>query len=248
MKLGLIIFNLLLTTTLALLMLAFYFHAKNKLRGAGNNLRELGNQYIIYEVDILDTIPLSTKINIENKTLVGILMDLNDSVKIDMVAKYHDGINVPVNFNLDEIVNIDTMLTLPDSLSLLANCKIPVNQKFSLPNLEGIKVAVQATIPLNQLISARAPGPIRFKSHIPIRMKIVQNLPINLDLRIPINERVKLNLPIANYASIYFPEPLLISGRIPIHLRVPIKIPLSKTPIKQYLDSTANDLDGLLNF
>jgi hypothetical protein len=42
-----------------------------------------------------------------------------------------------------------------------------------------------------------------------------------------------------------FPNQLHITGKVPIHLKVPVNIPLSATPLKKYLDKTADDLDAM---
>lgn len=235
-----------LSCSLVIILLLVYFNASKKLKSASGHLRALGNQYIHYMASVDDTISVQTTISIDNSVPIRISMTLDDSIPINMQVQYNDSINIPVDLNINQVIDVDTLINIPDSLPVLIKASIPIDQQFKLVNLMGFKARIKAIIPLNQLVSAQVQKLFRFNSFIPIQMKVSQGIPVKLNLRIPINNKIRLRLLIKDSASVFFPKVLPIRGFIPIHLKVPVDIPLWQTPIKKYLDSTAEDLDNLL--
>ncbi len=242
------VLSLLVSIGLMIGLAAFYLKAKGRLKDAATNLHQLGNQSIYYVAAVSDSIPLHTAINITNQVPVQLLMKLSDSLRIVMPVTYNHTLNIPVNLNIDKVLHIDTLLELPEPLKLAVNGNIPVDQKFEMVSLGHIKIKVKADIPIDEQLNARLSQQTRFKSDIPIRMQIKDHIPVVLNLRIPVNQKIKIDLPIKNMAQVGFPGKLNITGMIPIHLKVPVNIPLAKTPLKYYLDKTADDLDALFSF
>jgi hypothetical protein len=63
-----------------------------------------------------------------------------------------------------------------------------------------------------------------------------------------VDQKIDLELLVKQQALVGFPYNMKMKGRIPITMDIPVKIPLRDTPIKTYLDKTANELDGMLSF
>jgi hypothetical protein len=235
-----------LSIILAYVLTVMYFNAKKNLSDAAQNLKEIGNGIITDTINFESTISLDTEISILRTVPVDLKMTLNDSLKIMLTKKQPLNLKIPINIDLDKVLHVDTTLILNDTLQLTTNGNIPVDQKFTA--FRKIRVPVKASIPIkDQSLSAKLQGATSFTSDIPIRLNINDSLPVNLDLVIPINQNAKIDYLIKNSALIGFPQKLHIKGVIPVHLKIPVQIPLSKTVLKKYLDSTASNLNNILN-
>jgi len=235
-----------LSAVLAYVLAVVYFNAKKNLSDAAQNLKEIGNGVITDTISFDSTIPLDTEINILRTVPVDLKMALNDSLKIMLTKNQPLNLKIPINIDLDQVLHVDTTLTLTDTLEFTTSGNIPVDQKFTV--LKKFKIPVKASIPLqNESLSAKLQGATSFRSDIPIRLNINDSLPVNLDLVIPIDQKAKIDYLIKNSALISFPQKIRIKGMVPIHLKIPIQIPLSKTVLKKYLDSTASNLNNILN-
>jgi len=234
-----------LSAILTFVLLVVYFNAKKNLFDAAQNLKEIGNGIITDTVSFDSEIPLDTEISIL-RTVVDLKMTLNDSLKIMLTKNQPLNLKIPIDIDLDKMLHVDAILTLNDTLKFTTKGDIPIDQKFTV--FGKFKIPVKASIPLkNESFSAKLQGPTRFTSDIPIRLNINDSLPVNLNLVIPIDQKAKIEYLIKNSALISFPQKLRIKGMIPIHLKIPIQIPLSKTVLKKYLDSTATNLNNILN-
>jgi hypothetical protein len=173
-------------------------------------------------------------------------MNVADSIPIAMAVNFKDSFQLPIDIRINDMITIDTIVTFPNPFFININSTIPVEQKMKLVSLGGMNVKVKADLPVNQLVKADIKEPVQIVSAVPVQMRIAQNIPVKLDLQIPIKEKIGINLPIKESAVVTFPKALPISGFVPIRLNVKVSIPIAETPIKKYLDSTADNLDGLL--
>ncbi|MEJ7677377.1 MAG: hypothetical protein WKG06_05785 [Segetibacter sp.] len=239
------IIGFVLSMTLSFAIALFYNNAQKNLLEAAENLRAIGNGVIYDTVYFDSTIPVDTEIRIERTIPVNLNMKLKDSLKIILTKKQSLSLKIPISIDIDKVLHIDTTLILPDTLKLTTNGNIAIDQKFTI--LRKFKIPLKSIIPLkNELLNARLQGSTTFISDIPIRMNIHDSLPIDLDLIIPIDQKAKIDYLVKNMALISFPKKLNIKGLIPIHLIIPIKISLSNTLLKKYLDSTAYNLNNIL--
>lgn len=224
--------------------------AEKRLANASGYLRALGNEYIDYTVQVRDTIDVSTDIEIVKPVPVNIGMTIRDRIPVRMRVGVNDMLTVPVALNIDQVVSVDTSITLPDTVSVKANTMIPVNQKFKWlwGKNSGPNMKIKADIPLNQKLSIAFTDALRFKSAIPVRFMLKDQLPVKLNLDIPVDQKIDLELGIKQQAMVGFPKQLSMKGKIPIRLDIRVKIPLKDTPIKLYLDKTADELDDMLSF
>lgn len=224
--------------------------AEKRLSNASGFLRELGEQSIDHLVQVRDTIDVETEISITEPVPVDIDMLIRDKIPVRMMVDVNDQMTVPVSLNIDETVDVDTSITLPDPVEVQANTLIPVNQKFTWlwGKKKGPKLKIKADIPLDQKLKISFTDPLRFKSAIPVRFTLDDELPVDLKLNIPVDQKIDLELKIDQKAIVGFPYNLKMKGKIPIIMDIPVHIPLRDTPIKTYLDKTANELDGMLSF
>jgi len=241
-------FSLLLCMMTIAILAIVYLRAKHKLTDAAGNLRAIGTKSISYTAEVNDTIPLETTILIPDKVNVGLSMELRHPLRLKMSIPFQTTLQVPVNLSVHQSLRIDTTLELPDALALSVSGHIPVDQKFQLPGLGNIKLRIKASIPVNQPLIAKLTGSTRFRTAIPVQIQIVDTLPIALKLTVPVDQVINLNMAIKSQAQVRFPTRFKISGKVPIHLRVPVLIPIASTPLKNYLDKTADDLNDFFPF
>lgn len=249
LTIGFIVLLLLNIGTIAVLLMV-KGKAENRLANASHFLRELGEQEIDHLVQVRDTIDVETEITITQPVPVDIDMLVRDKIPVKMNVGVHEGITVPISLNINEIVHVDTSITMPDKAKVHAASTIPVNQKFTWlwGKKKGPKLKIKADIPLDQDMEIAFREKLRFQSDIPVRFNLKDNLPVELDLDIPVDQKIDLALAINQRATVGFPVNLKMKGKIPIIMDIPVKIPLRDTPIKTYLDKTANELDGMLSF
>jgi hypothetical protein len=245
-KLWLGLIALVWVAVLTCVLLSMYINAERQLKRATKNLRDLGHQYIDYSLLIEDSIPLNTFINIKGLSPIGLKMNLTDSIPIAMAVNFKDSFQLPIDIRINDMITIDTVVTFPNPFFININSTIPVEQKMQLVSLGGINVKVKAELPLNQLVKAEIKDPVHIVSAVPVQMHVAQDIPVKLDLQIPIKNKIRISLPIKQNALVSFPNALPISGFVPIRLKVKVSIPIAETPIKKYLDSTADNLDRLL--
>ena len=224
--------------------------AEKRLANASGFLRELGEQEIDHLVKVRDTIDVETEITITQPVPVDIDMLIKDKIPVRMNVDVKDGITVPIALNINEVVHVDTSITMPDQAKVHAASGIPVNQKFTWlwGKKKGPKLKIKADIPLDQDMQIAFTDKLHFVSDIPVRFNLKDKLPVDLDLNIPIDQKIDLNLLVKQRAIVGFPVNLKMRAKIPITMDIPVKIPLRDTPIKTYLDKTANELDGMLSF
>ncbi len=224
--------------------------AEKRLANASGFLRQLGEQYIEHLVEVRDTIDVETEIYITEPVMVDIEMLIKDKIPVKMMVDVNDKITVPVDLNINQVIKVDTSITMPEKAVVAAQSEIPVNQRFKWVWVKNVgpKMRIQANIPLDQEMEISFTQPIRFQSEIPVRFNLVDNLPVHLDLNIPVDQKIELSLYINQQAKVGFPNKLKMKGKIPIVMDIMVKIPLKDTPIKEYLDKTANELDGMLSF
>ena len=249
LTIGFIVLLLLNLGTVAVLLMV-KSKAENRLTNASRYLRELADQAIDHLVQVRDTIDVETEISITQPVPVDIDMLIRDKIPVKMNVGVHDGITVPVSLNINEIVHVDTSITMPDKANVHATSVIPVNQKFTWlwGKKKGPKMKIKADIPLDQDMEIAFREKLRFQSDIPVRFNLKDKLPVELDLDIPVDQKIDLALAIDQRAVVGFPVNLKMKGKIPITMDIPVKIPLRDTPIKTYLDKTADELDGMLSF
>lgn len=246
---GLVGLLLLNVGTIAVLLLVKN-KAENRLAKASGFLRELGEQEIDHLVKVRDTIDVETEITITQPVPVDIDMLIQDKIPVRMNVGVKEGITVPVALNINEVVHVDTSITMPDEARVHAASGIPVNQKFTWmwSKKGGPKMRIKADIPLDQDMRIAFSDKLHFVSDIPVRFNLEDKLPVDLDLKIPVDQKIDLALLVKQRATVGFPVNLKMKGKIPITMDIPVKIPLRDTPIKTYLDKTANELDGMLSF
>lgn len=249
LTIGFILLLVLNIGTIAVLLLV-KSKAENRLANASHFLRELGEQEIDHTVQVRDTIDVETEITITQPVPVDIDMLVRDKIPVKMNVDVHEGITVPISLNINEIVHVDTSITMPEKAKVHAASSIPVNQKFTWlwGKKKGPKLKIKADIPLDQDMEIAFRDKLRFQSDIPVRFNLKDKLPVELDLDIPVDQKIDLALAINQRATVGFPVNLKMKGKIPIIMDIPVKIPLRDTPIKTYLDKTANELDGMLSF
>lgn len=231
-------------------LLAVKGKAEKRLANASGFLRELGEQEINHLVKVRDSIDVETEISIVQPVPVDIDMLIRDKIPVRMNVKVRDGIVVPVSLNINETVSVDTTIRMPDKARVHAESVIPVNQKFTWlwGKKKGPKLKIKADIPLDQDMNIAFNDLLRFQSNIPVRFNLKDQLPVNLDLDIPVDQKIDLDLLVNQRATVGFPVKLKMKAKIPIVMDIPVKIPLRDTPIKTYLDKTADELDGMLSF
>lgn len=249
LTLGFVALLLLNVGTIAVLLMV-KSKAEKRLSNASGFLRELGEQEIDHLVQVRDTIDVETEISITQPVPVDIDMLVRDQIPVRMNVVVHDGITVPISLNINEVVKVDTSITMPEMAKVHAASTIPVNQKFTWlwGKKKGPKLKIKADIPLDQDMEIAFRDKLRFQSSIPVRFNLKDKLPVELDLNIPVDQKIDLELPINQRAVVGFPVNLKMKGKIPIIMDIPVKIPLRDTPIKTYLDKTADELDGMLSF
>lgn len=224
--------------------------AGGRLEKASGYLRDLGNQYIDYTVEVHDTIPLQTSIQVTHAIPVNIDMTVDDSVRIRANVPVNDTISVPVNLNIDQLIGVDNPVMIPGVVKVQLNSTIPIDQKFKMKTGKkgrGIKIPIEAEIPLNQAVAITFNDSMRINTKIPVKFPLNEKLRVPIELNVPMNQEIPLTLPIKQMATVGFPVAMPVNGKVPIVLKVPVHIPLAKTPIKTYLDKTADELDGMLD-
>lgn len=225
--------------------------AEGRLTKASGYLRDLGNQYIDYVVEVHDTIPLTTSIQVTEAIPVDIAMTIDDSVMITANVPVRDTISVPVSLMIDQQIGVDNPVMIPGIVTVQLNTQIPINQKFKMPvgkKGKGIKVPIMADIPLNQAVGITFNDSMRINTKIPVKFPLNEVLRVPIELNVPMNQEIPLRLPLKQMATVGFPTAMPVNGKVPIVLKVPVHIPLAKTPIKTYLDKTADELDDMLSF
>lgn len=220
----------------------FYFKASRKANAMADELRQIGNSYIEYTAVIRDTIPLSSDVSILNETPVHLDMRLNNTLPVKFTQTVTDSFSLPVRLQVKDVLRVDTVLTIPSNMQLLAEGNIPLDQKITMSGLGNMKMRTRAQIPLSQVLNVRMLNSPYFSTHIPVNMNIDQQVPVKLDLKLPVNQRVAVNMPIRSMAKVSFPGKVKILGYIPIELEVPVRIPLANTPLKLHLDKAAEHL------
>lgn len=249
LTIGLIALLLLNVGTIAVLLMV-KSKAENRLSKASGFLRELGEQEIDHLVKVRDTIDVETEITITQPVPVDIDMLIRDKIPVHMNVGVRENLTVPVSMRINEVVHVDTSIVMKDKANVHANSVIPVNQKFTWlwGKNKGPKMKIKADIPLDQDMAIAFNDKLRFESDIPVRFTLKDNLPVGLNMDIPVDQKIDLNLLVKQRATVGFPVNLKMKGKIPIIMDIPVKIPLRDTPIKTYLDKTANELDGMLSF
>lgn len=226
--------------------------AEKRLSNASFFLRELGNQYIDYVVHVDQEIPIKTEVNIARTIPVNIDMNIRDSVLIQANIPVKDSIIVPINLKLNEMLDVDTSIAVTKQVTVLLETEIAIDQKFKAKpngNSWGIDIPIEALLKLNQPVYISFPEALPVKSKIPVKIPIKQNMPTFIQINVPMNQNIPLSLPIRNQKAIVsFTTSMPIEGIIPIVMDIPVKIPLSETPIKKYLDMVADELDDMLSF
>lgn len=232
-------------------LLAVKSKAEGRLVKATGFLRELGDQYIDYVVEVHDTIPLLTSIQVTHAIPVDIAMTIDDSVLITANVPVKDTISVPVNLMIDQQIGVDNPVMIPGIVTVQLDTKIPINQKFKMPvgkKGKGMKIPIMAEIPLNQAVGITFNDSMRINTKIPVKFPLNEMLRVPIELNVPMNQEIPLRLPLKQMATVGFPTAMPVNGKVPIVLKVPVHIPLNKTPIKTYLDKTADELDDMLSF
>ena len=133
-------------STIAVL-LAVKSKAEGRLTKASGYLRELGTQYIDYTVEVVDTIPLTTSIQVTQAIPVDIEMTVDDSVLIRANVPVRDTISVPVNLQIDQQIGVDNPVMIPGVVTVHLNSTIPIDQKFKMKTGKkgrGIKIPIEA--------------------------------------------------------------------------------------------------------
>lgn len=225
--------------------------AEGRLAKASGYLKELGNQYIDYLVIVRDTIPLQNAIQVTQPIPVEIEMLIDDSVLIKANVPVYDTIEVPVDLAINQQIAVNSPVMIPGKVKVLLNTSIPIAQKFKMPmgkKGKGISVPIEAEIPLDQAVAISFNDSMRINTTIPVQFPLNEKLKVAINLNVPMNQEIPLRLPIKQMATVGFPVAMPVNGSVPVLLKVPVRIPLSQTPIKTYLDKTANELDGMLSF
>jgi hypothetical protein len=249
LRTGLAVLFLLNIGTIGILLLV-KSKAEKRLTNASGYLRELGEQYIEYLVEVQDTLDVETEISIIEPVPVDIDMLIRDKIPVRMNVEVNEKLSVPVAMNISEVVHVDTSITMKEKADVYAKSVIPVNQKFTWlwSKTKGPKMKIKAEIPLDQNMQIAFNDKLRFESDIPVRFTLRDNLPVGLDLDIPVDQKIDLALKVKQRAVVGFPFTMKMRGKIPITMKIPVKIPLRETPIKTYLDKTADELDDMLSF
>ena len=224
--------------------------AEKRLSNASGFLRELGEQHIDHLVQVRDSIDVETEITITEPVPVDIDMLIREKIPIKMMVQIDENIEVPVDLKIDELVSVDTSIVLPDTVTVKADSEIPVDQKFvwMWTKKGGPKMRIKADIPLNQELNIAFTDALRFKSTIPVRFNLKDKMLVPLNMSVPVDQNIDLALHVDQKAIVGFPYNLKMKARIPIVLDIQVRIPLRDTPIKKYLDKTADELDGMLSF
>ncbi len=231
-------------------LLAVKSKAEKRLKNASGFLRELGEQHIEHLVQVRDSIDVETGITITEPVPVDIRMLIKDRIPVKMMVNVNEDVKVPVDLTINELVSVDTSIFLPDTVSVKADSEIPVDQKFTWmwSKKGGPKMRIKANIPLDQKLDIAFTDQLRFKSTIPVRFNLKDQMVVPLNMNIPVDQKIDLELEIDQKALVGFPYNLKMKARIPIVLDIKVLIPLRDTPIKKYLDKTADELDGMLSF
>lgn len=231
----------LLATTMAAGAL-FYRQASRQAKAMASELEQIGNSYIEYTAVIRDTIPLFSDVSILNETPVHLDMRLNNTLPVKFTQTVTDSFSLPVKLQVKDVLSVDTVLTIPSDMQLLAEGNIPIDQKITMSGLGNMKMRTRAQIPLSQVLNVKMLNSPTFSTHIPVTMNIDQRIPVKLDLKLPVDQRIAVNMPIRSMAKVSFPGKVKILGYIPIELEVPVRIPLANTPLKIHLDKAAEHL------
>jgi hypothetical protein len=241
-----------LNVAIILVLLIAKFMAEKRLERVSGMLNRLGESEIIYTVHVEDTLDISTAFRIEVAVPVIVQMDVDYDLDFKANIPIDQQIMTPINLVVNQNIKVDTGFLFKDKIVVPLNEVIHVDQKFLVAlngdRTKGIRVPIVADIPLKQNITLDIKNPIPVMAEIPIKIPISQTIPVQITMTLPVDLKIPLHIPVNAKALITFPQTLPVKGRIPLNLDIPVRIPLSKTPIKSKADSIAFELEHILKF
>lgn len=233
-----------------LLLLSIRERAAGRLERVAETLRQLGASEIDHTVRVRQTMDLEMEIRILEPIDIDLNMELRDEVPIKLTVAVKQDLTVPVHVEIDQTIPIERSVFLPEQATVRVRSDLELDQKVRWLIVGGLgpDLNVEADVNLDQDFTVSFPEPIRVTGEAPIHFPLRTEVEVPLDMNVPVDQMMALQLAIDQRARVGFPEPLKIKGEVPVVLDIPVKIPLAETPIKKHLDETAEALDGMLAF
>ncbi len=141
-----------------LVLLYFKSMVGNRLVTAHDLLVSLGNERIKYNVMVNDTLDINTSFAVTQSIIVFVEMQFEDTINILDLVPVNQTIGVPINFEVNQNLKVDTVILIKDKLIIPLDEKIPVHQ-MTIPGHSAPPLPEQTAPPL----PVQSAPPYRFK-------------------------------------------------------------------------------------
>lgn len=220
-----------------------------RLQETGAILRGLAGESLETTIRVQRTMPLEAEIRIASPTAIDLELDVRDRLPVKLDVKVREEIMVPLDVQIDESITIDSAVLVEAGSKVRVKADIGLDQPVTWRLANPLKplLNIKGNVPVDHDVEIEFPEALRVKGRIPVKFPLRRDILVPLDLEIPVDQHIDLQLAIRQQARVGFPEPLVITSDIPVVLEIPVLIPLAETPIGPALQRLAERLDTLLD-
>jgi|694.fasta_scaffold80306_2 hypothetical protein len=212
-------------------------------------LRALAGESVETVIRVRTTMPLEVEIRITRPTTIDLQLDVSDRLPVKLDVKVHEEIKVPIALDIDEAIDIDSAVLVAAGSKVRAKTDIDIDQpvRWRIANPFRPLLNIKGRVAVDHDVEIEFPEALKVKGRIPVRFPLREEVLVPVDLEIPVDQHLDLELAIRQQAQVGFPEPLLITADIPVDLEIPVRVPLGETAIGPALEKLAAQMAGLLS-
>lgn len=216
--------------------------SEKKLNKLGDLMEQMSDSRIEYDMTVEQTIPVTTNATITEDVNVGIDLTVIHEIPFQAEIPVTEKMMIPIRLGVSQTIYVDTLISITEDVLIQVDDTIPLDQKIQAM---GVNMKAKAQIPLKQDLKVGFDEKLHMQAHIPIDMNIIDSMPLDLNMKIPVNIMVPVRIPLKTTAKISFIETLPFQADIPIKLDVPVNIPLNETAMGDYLKKVSKGMKEL---
>lgn len=152
--------------------------------------------------------------------------------------------DVELTISVDETLPVQLTVNFNDTVRVPIRTTIPVSTTVLFEDT--IEVPIRDTISIDTSVRVTARIPI-INQNVPIDLPIRTDVPINLDVSVPIRTEipVRTDIPVNLTVNVPIAAEIPIDEEIPVQLDFPVTVPLAETGVPALLDAFAAGLRRL---
>ena len=169
-----------------------------RLDNIGKTMEEMAVQHIITNVTINENIPLNSDITVKDELKVNINMLLETEIPFRAEIPVDQHLLIPFKIGVHDYIKLDTTIKVTDYVNILVDDTIPLDQKMNMSIFggKGMNFPIRGKIPVNQNLKVGFEELLPVHSVVPIDMLIIDTLPVGLAIKIPVDLKVPIKIPL----------------------------------------------------